>query len=199
MAVGIEQAQLEHAAAFGAGDAAELHAAVLGNVHAIDHAVGRVEQFAFALATPRACACTSKRAPGATSAGGCSAIQPRGPVPPASARRRQHRVAVTCDQAGTDQRQRGGRMLAQRGGQVGYALAPGTSAASGNSSSGPSLAGSAGLAGIDAQHDQPACGLLAGGGARQKYSSVATTICSAITIHRRPGCAVLHAAGARWR
>jgi hypothetical protein len=76
----------------------------------------------------------------------------------------QHRVAVTCDQARTDQRQRGGRMLAQRGGQVGYALCAGH-IGSFRQQQQRAFAGRecAGLAGIDSQHDQPACGLLAGG------------------------------------
>ncbi len=165
MAVGIEQAQLEHAAAFGAGDAAQLHAAVVGNVRAIDHAAGRVEQFCFGLCRATRLgqyfeACTGGHI------GRCLQRDPaarlRCGLP--TYIRRQHRVAVTCGQACTDQRQRGGRMLAQRGGQVGNALCAGHIGSFGQQQQRAFAGrGCAGLAGIDAKHDQPACGLLAGG------------------------------------
>lgn len=165
MAVGIEQTQLEHAAACGAGDAAELHAPILGNVRAINHAVGGVEQLCFRLGRATRPCLDFKTSTG-------SDIGRWLQRDPAARRRcglptyirRQQRIAITCDQASTDQCQRGGRMLAQRGGQVGYALCAGYIGCFRQQQQ-RAFAGRecAGLAGIGSEHHHPACRVLEGG------------------------------------
>ena len=126
MAVGIEQAQLEHAAAFGAGDAAELHAPVLGNVRAINHAVGGVKQLCFRFGRATRLCLDVKTSTGSDIGRWLQrdpAARLRCGLP--TYIRRQHRVAIACGEARTDQCQCGRRMLAQRGGQVGNALCAG--------------------------------------------------------------------------
>ena len=123
MAFGVEQAQPEYAAAFGAGDASELDAAVFGNVRAIDHGVGRVQQLGL-----RLCRATRLRlyleAATGSNVGRWLQRDPAercGCCLPAHVAR-QRRVAIACDQAGANEGERGGGVLAQPGGQVGDTL-----------------------------------------------------------------------------
>ncbi|MNM52617.1 hypothetical protein D3C81_637000 [compost metagenome] len=119
MALRIQQAQLEHATAFGAGDAAELHTAIGCQRCTIDHRAGRIQQLGLRT-FHAACLCVHIEA----RTGSC--VRRRMQRDPTVERRRclpariggQCGIAITRGQAGTDQGHRGGRITAQCGGQV---------------------------------------------------------------------------------
>jgi|GEM_PF-7071833 len=103
MALRIQQAQLEHAAALGAGDAAELHMAVRRQRCTIDHRTGRVQQFGLRAVYPT-CLCVHIEARTGSGVRGWLQGDPsvgcRGCLPARVGG--QCGIAVTRSQAGTD-------------------------------------------------------------------------------------------------